>query len=59
MPYTSTSGVSISLTGDTGAGKTGALYAALSMWGHPKDMSELETTDNALTGRFLGLHKQP
>jgi hypothetical protein len=59
MPYTSTSGVSISLTGDTGAGKTGALYAALSMWGHPKDMSVLETTDNALTGRFLGLHNLP
>ena len=59
MCYTSTSGVSISLTGDTGAGKTGALYAALSMWGHPKDMSVLETTDNALTGRFLGLHNLP
>ena len=59
LSYTSTSGVSVSLTGDTGAGKTGALYAALSVWGHPKDMAVLETTDNALTGRFLGLHNLP
>jgi len=59
MPYTSTSGVSISLTGDTGAGKTGALYSALSIWGHPKHLSVLETTNNALTGRFLGLHNIP
>ena len=59
MCRTSTSGVAISLTGDTGAGKTGALYAALSMWGHPKDMSVLESTDNGTTGRFLGLHNIP
>jgi hypothetical protein len=59
LNYTSTSGVSVSLTGDTGAGKTGALYAALSIWGHPKDMAVLETTDNGLTGRFLGLHNLP
>lgn len=59
MCYTSTSGVAMSLTGDTGAGKTGALYAALSMWGHPKDMSVLDSTDNGITGRFLGLHNIP
>ncbi len=59
MPYTSTSGASISLTGDTGAGKTGALYSALSIWGHPKNLSVLETTNNALTGRFLALHNIP
>ena len=59
MPYTSTSGVTISLTGDTGAGKTGALYASLSMWGHPKDMSVLDATENGMTGRYLGLHNIP
>ena len=59
MPYTSTSGVTLSLTGDTGAGKTGALYASLSMWGHPKDMSVLDATENGMTGRYLGLHNIP
>jgi hypothetical protein len=59
MCYTSTPGATISLIGDTGAGKTGALYAALSMWGMPKDLSMLETTDNAFIGRFLSLHNLP
>jgi hypothetical protein len=31
-------GVAISLTGESGAAKTGALYAALSIWGKPKDL---------------------
>jgi hypothetical protein len=59
MDYTSTSGVTISLTGESGAAKTGALYGALSIWGHPKDMSVLDATENGMTGRFLGLHNLP
>lgn len=59
MNYTSTSGVTISLTGESGAAKTGALYSALSLWGNPKDLSVLDATENGMTGRFLGLHNIP
>lgn len=56
MEYTSTSGVTICLTGESGAAKTGALYANLSVWGNPKDLSVLDATENGMTGRYLGLH---
>ena len=63
MPYTSTSGVTMCLSGKSGAAKTGALYSALSIWGNPKDMSVVGTEDgataNGLTGRYLGLHNIP
>lgn len=59
MDYTSTSGVTISLTGESGAAKTGALYSALSVWGNPKDLSVLEATANGMTGRYLGLRNIP
>jgi hypothetical protein len=59
MDYTSTSGVTICLTGESGAAKTGALYAALSVWGNPKDLSVLDATENGMTGRYLGLHNIP
>lgn len=56
MRYTSTPGVSVSLTGASGAAKTGALYGALSLFGNPKAQSVLDATDNGLVGRFLSLH---
>jgi hypothetical protein len=56
MPYTSTSGVTVSLTGRSGNAKTGAMYGGLSIFGHPKDLSVVKATDNGLTGRYLGLH---
>ena len=56
MPFTSTSGVTVSLTGRSGTAKTGALYAGLSMFGNPKELSVVKSTDNGLTGRYLGLH---
>jgi hypothetical protein len=56
MCYTSTSGVVMSLTGKSGNAKTGAMYAGLSVFGHPKDLSVVGATDNGLTGRYLGLH---
>jgi len=59
MDYTSTSGVTMCLTGESGAAKTGALYSALSVWGNPKDLSVLEATENGMTGRYLGLHNIP
>lgn len=56
MEYTSTSGVTISLLGRSGAAKTGAMYAGLSVFGNPKDSSVFEATDNGMTGRYLGFH---
>jgi len=59
MTYTTTSGVTVCLLGKSGSAKTGAMYAALSMWGNPKDLSVFEATDNGMVGRFLGLHNIP
>lgn len=63
MHNTSTSGITMSLTSsDSGSGKTGALYAALSIWGNPKQLSVIGSggaTDNGLVGRYLALHNMP
>jgi len=59
MTYTSTSGVTVCLLGKSGNAKTGAMYAGLSNWGNPKELSVLEATDNGVMGRFLGLHNIP
>ena len=56
MVYTSTSGVTVCLLGKSGSAKTGAMYAGLSAWGNPKDLSVFEATDNGMVGRFLALH---
>jgi Domain of unknown function (DUF927) len=56
MSYTSTSGVTLCLVGRSGNAKTGAMYGALSVFGNPKELSVFESTDNGMTGRYLGLH---
>lgn len=56
MNFTSTNGVSIALVGDTGAAKTGALNAAQSIFGNPKELNIFDATDNGMVGRYLGLH---
>lgn len=60
LSETSTNGMTISLTGsDSGTGKTGSLHAALSVWGDPRQLGINTTegsTNNALVGRYLGLH---
>jgi len=56
MEYMSTSGVVLCLTGGTGNAKTGAMYAGLSIFGNPKELSVFDATDNGMTGRYLGLH---
>jgi hypothetical protein len=59
MPYTSTKGVSVCYTGGSGNAKTGALYAALSLFGDPVDLSlaggKESATDNALVQWYMGL----
>ena len=59
MTYTSTSGVTLCLLGKSGTAKTGAMYAGLSVWGNPKELSVFDATDNGMVGRFLGLHNIP
>lgn len=58
MCFTSTSGVAVSFTSEgSGNAKTGALYAGLSVFGNPKELSLLDgnATDNAFIGRYLAL----
>ena len=58
MSRTSTPGCTISyLSPDSGVGKTGSMYAGLSVFGQPYYISQAEgsATDNALTGRYLAL----
>lgn len=62
MNYTSTPGVTLGLSGTSGAAKTGAMYAALSIWGDPQALSVATNegaTANALVGRYLALHNLP
>jgi hypothetical protein len=55
MVYMSTPGVVISLLGRSGSAKTGAMYAGISTFGDPDQLSIFDSTDNGLTGRMLGL----
>jgi hypothetical protein len=58
MYLTATSGACVSYASvETGTGKTSAMYAALSIWGDPKELSVLDgnATDNAFVGRLLNL----
>lgn len=59
MNMTSTTGVTLCLTGPSGAAKTGALYGALSAWGNPKGLSVFDATDNGFMQRYIGLHNLP
>jgi hypothetical protein len=55
MEYMSTAGVVVSLLGRSGCAKTGAMYAGISAFGDPEQLSVFDSTDNALTGRMLNL----
>ena len=59
MNLTSTSGVTLSYTGESGNAKTGALMANLSIWGNPKDMWVLEATNNGLVTRYVTFKNIP
>lgn len=61
MRMTSTPGGAVCFTGGTGSGKTGTLYAALSIYGHPHDLSLLDkgATANGFIGRYLNLKNIP
>lgn len=53
MEFTNVNGVILSLYGETGFGKTGALYGGLSVWGHPERLSVYDATGNGLIGRMI------
>ena len=53
MEFRDTHGVSVSYQGESGVGKSGALYAGLSIWGDPDKMSVFEATDNAMNDRIV------
>ena len=53
MEFTNVNGIVLSLYGDSGAGKTGALYAAMSIWGAPENLTVNDATPNALTQRMI------
>jgi hypothetical protein len=55
MHLTSTRAAVISLFGDSGVAKSGALYAMQSIFGHPEELSVYSSTENGLTMRFLNL----
>ena len=55
MPLTSTPGAVVSYTGKSGNGKTGALYANLSVWSDPVGVSVFDSTDNGLNQRYVTL----
>lgn len=59
MRFTSTAGVTLSLLGGAGCGKTGSMYAAMSIYGDPKALSVFDATPNGMIGRFLTLHNLP
>ena len=58
MRLTPVAGASICyMSADSGTGKTGSLYAAISIWGHPKNLSLADkgATQNGFIGRYLNL----
>lgn len=53
MEFTNVNGIVLSLYGDSGAGKTGALYSAMSIWGSPESLTLNDATPNGLTQRMV------
>jgi len=62
MSLTTVAGASICfLSANSGTGKTGSLYGALSIWGQPKELSLVDqgATQNGFIGRYLNLKNLP
>jgi uncharacterized protein (DUF927 family) len=58
MIFTQVSGATVCyMSPDSGVGKTASMFAALSLFSHPKEIAvhEGQATANALTGRYLAL----
>jgi hypothetical protein len=62
MSLTTVAGASICfLSANSGTGKTGSLFAAVSIWGHPKELTLVDqgATQNGFIGRYLNLKNLP
>lgn len=62
ISLTTVAGASICfLSANSGTGKTGSLYAAVSIWGHPKELTLVDqgATQNGFIGRYLNLKNLP
>lgn len=60
--FTTTGGGMLCLTGPSGFGKSGALFAGLSVYGNPRElalMGKSNATENAMTAWFTGLKNIP
>ena len=55
MRFCSTSGATLCFVGNSGNGKTGLLYGALSIFGAPKELSVYDATENGMVMRALNL----
>ena len=57
MTFTNTPGISVCYTGQTGIGKSAALYAGVSIFGQPRGLTTQQNgaTGNGLVGRYLNL----
>jgi hypothetical protein len=62
MSLTTVAGASLCfLSAHSGTGKTGSLYASISIWGQPKELSLVDqgATQNGFIGRYLNLKNLP
>lgn len=59
MQFSSVNGITVSAMGESGSGKTGALYAAMSIWGKPDDLTLNDSTSNALIQRMVNMKNLP
>jgi hypothetical protein len=62
MSLTTVAGASLCfLSANSGTGKTGSLYAAVSIWGQPKELTLVDqgATQNGFIGRYLNLKNLP
>jgi hypothetical protein len=55
LRFTNVHGAVIGLLGEKGAGKTGALFAGLSVHGSPEELSVMDATENGLVQRMITL----
>jgi len=53
VEFMNVNGMALVLCGGSGAGKSGALFGAMSIWGHPENLSVFDATGNALMNRMV------
>lgn len=59
MEFSTVNGVTVSAMGESGSGKTGAMYAAMSVWGRPDALAVNDGTANGLIQRMVNMKNLP